>query len=329
MCDGTGKLDKDWYKFGLSDKELDTAMKQASKYNKEIPASGQVMTDDQAWKMFNEFANTHLKQKGYYGVRQTLMDDYSMRPKESNMQYVENFKEDSLKEQREEKENQETEEKRNQTWNKLLQKRNELRQFFPYKFQIKQGIDDDEIVVYGDVDYDVSYRGIGPNIEKRYTEIGFKSFDIVGELIFIYFEPIQNMKSRGLSFDPYCIAYDAQLNSVYGDRGKGVAKKFYYDTNGVRNQFFYFSDNTLVNSMGKFLFKNPFNENHIAFLTSAKTAKNFNEELSIKQETGYRYLVSFDKDYLYFDVIDLQQSLKVYEHVEASKADQYCKKLFK
>lgn len=98
MCDGTGKLDKDWYKFGLSDKELDTAMKQASKYKKEMPAPGQVMTDDQAWKMFNEYANPELKENGYGEVRQTVMDDYPMRPKEDKTSNVEVFnKEDQVK----------------------------------------------------------------------------------------------------------------------------------------------------------------------------------------------------------------------------------------
>lgn len=97
MCGGTGKLDKDWYKFGMSNKELDSAFKLASEYKDKMHISDKPWTDDQAWKMFNEYANPDLKQNGYGEVRQTVMDDYPMRPKENRTQNIEVFNEDQMK----------------------------------------------------------------------------------------------------------------------------------------------------------------------------------------------------------------------------------------
>jgi hypothetical protein len=345
MCDGTGKLDKDWYKFGMSDKTYDSTLNIALKSKGKIPVNDKPMTDDQAWKMFNDYANPALKQNGYGEIRQTIVDQYPMRPNESKTQYVDNQRkqngshdevfdqyndqqrinakrvEDSIAiafeqeyQKKEEKEKKEAEERRKQTWSSLSPKRDELKKFFPSDFKIEQGEQDDEILV----------REEGNSYSK---EIELRNFQILGQFIFKYFKSTVSEEWRyNLKCDSCCIVYASTLNEVYAG---SIPKSFNYKANGFQNQYYYFPDNTLISGNGEFLFMNKSNENHIAFLTSAKTAKSFNEELSVKQETNYRYLVSFDKDYEYFDVIDLQQGSKTYEHVEASKADQYCKKLFK
>lgn len=97
ICGGTGKLDRDWYKFGLSDKSLDSAFRLSAEYKKKVPITDKPMTDDQAWKMFNEYANPDLKQNGYGEIRQTVMDDYPMRPKEDRTQYADVFNEEDMK----------------------------------------------------------------------------------------------------------------------------------------------------------------------------------------------------------------------------------------